>query len=80
MGPVCSSAIPARESRKRRSSGSSTALYRVNSSRGGDGDLRLGLGLSIARQIAEAHDAELSAASHAAEGSEFSVRFPYRPA
>ena len=51
-------------------------LYRVDAARGGDDNLRLGLGLSIARRIAEAHDAELSATSQVGEGSEFSVRFP----
>ena len=55
-------------------------LYRVDTARGGDGDLRLGLGLSIARRIAEAHDSELSATSQVGEGSEFSVRFSDRSA
>ena len=55
-------------------------LYRVDTSRGRGGDLRLGLGLSIARRIAEAHDAELSATSQVGEGSEFSVRFQNRSA
>ena len=55
-------------------------LYRVDTSRGGDGDPRFGLGLSIARRIAEAHDAELSATSRVGEGSEFSVQFPNRSA
>ena len=55
-------------------------LYRVDPSRGGDGDRRLGLGLSIARRIAEAHDAELSATSQVGQGSEFSIRFPNRSA
>ena len=55
-------------------------LFRVDTSRGADGDPRFGLGLSIARRIAEAHDAELSATSRVGEGSEFSVEFPNRSA
>jgi heavy metal sensor kinase len=50
-------------------------FYRVDSSRsratGGHG-----LGLSIARRIAELHGAELTAASRPGEGSHFTVRFP----
>ena len=55
-------------------------LYRVDTSRGGDDGPRFGLGLSIVRRIAEAHDAELSATSRVGEGSEFSVEFPNRSA
>ena len=51
-------------------------LYRVDGSRGRDGEIRLGLGLSIARRVAEAHDASLSATSRVGTGSEFSLRFP----
>ena len=53
-------------------------LYRVDWSRGREGDFRLGLGLSIARRVAEAHDARLSATSRLGTGSEFSLRFPTR--
>jgi heavy metal sensor kinase len=52
-------------------------FYRVDASRsratGGHG-----LGLSIARRIAELHDAELTVESRLAEGSRFTVRFSTR--
>ena len=44
-------------------------LYHVDTSRGGDDGPRFGLGLSIVRRIAEAHNAELSATSRVGEGS-----------
>ena len=50
-------------------------LYRVDSSRTREGG-NLGLGLSIAKRIAELHGAELSARSRMGEGTEFTVLFP----
>lgn len=49
-------------------------LYRVDSSRTREGG-NLGLGLSIAKRIAELHGAELSARSRLGEGTTFSVLF-----
>jgi heavy metal sensor kinase len=49
-------------------------FYRVDSSRSRSGG-RQGLGLSIARRIAELHGAEISVRSRMGEGSCFTVRF-----
>ena len=49
-------------------------FYRVDRSRSGAGR-RLGLGLSIVRQIAELHRATVSVDSQPDEGSVFTVRF-----
>jgi signal transduction histidine kinase len=51
-------------------------FYRTDRSRTDGG---VGLGLSIARQIAEAHGGELRASSAPGEGSTFTLRLPYRP-
>ena len=52
----------------------SDRFYRVDSVRSPSSG-RLGLGLSIAKRIAELHDAELSAESEMGKGSCFKVRF-----
>jgi signal transduction histidine kinase len=50
-------------------------FFRVDSSRSRSSG-RLGLGLSIARRIAELHGAEIAVRSRVGEGSCFTVRFP----
>jgi signal transduction histidine kinase len=52
-------------------------FYRADPSRGqADGT---GLGLAIAKWIADAHNATLTAESHAGEGTVFRVTFPSEP-
>jgi two-component system, OmpR family, sensor kinase len=51
-------------------------FYRMDRSRTDGG---VGLGLSIARQIAEAHGGEIRARSAPGKGSTFTVHLPYRP-
>ena len=50
-------------------------FFRVDSARSRDNG-RLGVGLSIAKRIAELHHAEIHVMSRLGEGTEFAVRFP----
>ncbi len=52
-------------------------FFRADKSRGGDGH-HAGLGLSIAKRIAELHGAEIVASSDEGRGSEFITFFPVR--
>ena len=52
-------------------------FYRADKARSpGDG---IGLGLSIARSIADAHGAKITVSSVLGQGSTFCLRFPLRP-
>ncbi len=62
------------KSRRKRSAECSIVFFRVDSARSRAAG-RLGVGLSIAKRIAELHDAEVDVTSRLGEGTEFAVRF-----